>query len=66
MELVFYHYRLLLLLLLTVGVIVEITVGLVLEKYYRFERKKRYWDRIIPGERVSSPGLSQNQFGVCQ
>ena len=42
MGLVFFHYRLLLLLLLTVGVIVEITAGLVLEKYYRFERTKFY------------------------
>jgi len=40
MELVYFHYRLLLLLLLTVSVIVEITVGVALEKYYRFERKK--------------------------
>ena len=40
MELELYHYRLLLLLLLTMGVILKIVMGLELEKYYRFERNK--------------------------
>jgi len=37
-ELVLYHYRLLLLLLLTMGVILKVAVGQEPEKNYHFER----------------------------
>jgi hypothetical protein len=55
MELVFYHYRLLLLLLLTVGVILEILRGMGLEKYYHFERNKFLGGRVRKNWRADEP-----------